>query len=133
MNIQNTIINKNNEKIQEIDKKIQQIDDLKNKSITELNNLKKIIIQPFEIIINDITNYPDGFVNPYKNTFKINNIMSESDKIIQEPIILDIDKTKSVMIANDSKSNTIIAISPNENSSFPILFNINIKIGRAHV
>lgn len=117
--INETLVNKQNE-IKTIDANI----DETNK---EIEILKKIITQPFDIIINDITNYPEGFVKPSQSSFVMNSIMSGMPNVVSDSIKIDIGNKQTVSIANDSKTNTILVLSPDNDSSFPRLFTIDIK------
>ena len=119
--INETLVNKQNE--------IKVIDINIDKTNKEIEILKKIIIQPFDIIINDITNYPEGFVKPSQSGFMMNSIMSGMPNVVSEQIKIETGVTQTVSIANDSKTNTILVISPDNDSSFPRLFTIDIKYG----
>jgi hypothetical protein len=107
--------------------------EIKNKNIEidkttkEIDYLKKITTQPFDVIINDITNYPNGFIKPKQDSFVMNYIMTGMPDIIPEPSKLDIGNGQTISISNDTKANTILVISPDNDSSFPRLFTINIK------
>ena len=114
-----TLVNKQNE-IKEIDVNIDKI-------TKEIEILKKIITQPFDIIINDITNYPEGFVKPSQSGFMMNSIMSGMPNVVSDSIKIDIGNKQTGSIANDSKTNTILVLSPDNDSSFPRLFTIDIK------
>jgi len=131
----NTIQIKNmNQTLTEKQNEIKTIDANIDKITKEIEILKKIITQPFDIIINDITNYPRGFVKPSQSTFVMNFIMSGMPNVVSEPIKIDTGNTQTVSIANDSKTNTILVLSPTKDSSFPTLFTIDIKyIGDTNV
>jgi hypothetical protein len=118
-NMNQSLIDKQNE-IKMIDVKI-------DKTSKEIEILKRIIAEPFDIIINDITNYPEGFVKPKKDSFIMNSIMSGMPDVVSNPTNLELGNTETVIIANDSKTNTILVVSPANDSSFPTLFTINIK------
>ena len=117
--INETLVNKQNE--------IKAIDSNIDKTNKEIEILKKIIIQPFDIIINDITNYPEGFVKPSQSGFMMNSIMSGMPNVVSDSIKIDIGNKQTGSIANDSKTNTILVLSPDNDSSFPRLFTIDIK------
>ena len=117
--INETLVNKQNE--------IKVIDINIDKTNKEIEILKKIIIQPFDIIINDITNYPEGFVKPSQSGFMMNSIMSGMPNVVSDSIKIDIGNKQTGSIANDSKTNTILVLSPDNDSSFPRLFTIDIK------
>jgi hypothetical protein len=116
-----TLVNKQNE-IKEIDVNIDKI-------TKEIEILKKIITQPFDIIINDITNYPEGFVKPSQSSFVMNSIMTGMPNVFSEPNKIEMGIKQTISIANDSNTNTIIVFSPANDSSFPRLFTIDIKYG----
>uniref|UniRef100_A0A6C0DJX2 Uncharacterized protein n=1 Tax=viral metagenome TaxID=1070528 RepID=A0A6C0DJX2_9ZZZZ len=125
---QNTIQIKNmNETLVNKQTEIKTIDANIDKTTKEIEILKKIIAEPFDILFNDITNYPDGFVKPSQSSFVMNSMMSGMPNIVSVPIEIEMDNTQTVSIPNDSKTNTILAFSPTNNSSFPNLFTIDIK------
>jgi len=125
---QNTIQIKNmNQSLIDKQNEIKMIDVKIDKTSKEIEILKRIIAEPFDIIINDITNYPDGFVKPKKDSFIMNSIMSGMPDVVSNPTNLELGNTETVIIANDSKTNTILVVSPANDSSFPTLFTIDIK------
>lgn len=114
-----TLVNKQNE-IKTIDANI-------DKTNKEIEILKKIITESFDIIINDITNYPYGFDKPSQSSFVMNSIMTGMPDVVSEPIKIEMGNTQTVSIPNDSKTNTILVFSPTTDSSFPTLFTLDIK------
>jgi cell division protein FtsB len=125
---QNTIQIKNmNETLVNKQTEIKTIDANIDKTTKEIEILKKIIAEPFDILFNDITNYPADFIKPKKDSFIMNSIMSGMPDVVSNPTKLDVGNTETVSIANDSKTNTILVFSPTNNSSFPNLFTIDIK------
>lgn len=113
------IVNKQNE--------IKAIDTNIDKTTKEIDILKKIIIQPFDIKINDITKYPEGFVKPNQYEFNVNYMMTGMPDVLSQPTKIDTINTQTIDIANDSKTNSILVITPVENNSFPALFTIEIS------
>uniref|UniRef100_A0A6C0EA23 Uncharacterized protein n=1 Tax=viral metagenome TaxID=1070528 RepID=A0A6C0EA23_9ZZZZ len=125
---QNTIQIKNmNQSLIDKQNEIKSIDTNIDKTSKEIEILKRIIAEPFEIIINDKTNYPADFIKPKKDSFIMNSIMSGMPDVVSNPTKLDVGNTETVTIANDSKTNTILVVSPANDSSFPTLFTIDIK------
>jgi len=125
---QNTIKIKNmNQSLLQKQNEIKMIDVKIDKTSKEIEILKRIIAEPFDIIINDITNYPEGFVKPKKDSFIMNSIITGMPDVVSNPTKLELGNTETVIIANDSKTNTILVVSPANDSSFPTLFTIDIK------
>ena len=114
-----TIVNKQNE--------IKAIDSNIDKTTKEIDILKKIITQPFDIKITDITKYPEGFDKPNQYEFNVNSMMTGMPNVLYQPTKIDSVNTQTIDIANDSKTNSIIVITPAENNSFPVLFTIEIS------
>jgi hypothetical protein len=125
---QNTVqIENMNQTLTEKQTEIKTIDANIDKTTKEIEILKGIIAEPFDILFNDITNYPDGFVKPSQSSFVMNYTMSGMSDVVSEPIKIEMGNTRTLIVANDSKTNTILVISPTNDSSFPNLFTINIK------
>ena len=106
---------------------MKEIDSNIDKITKNLEILKSIISQPFDIKINDITNYPEGFEKTKKNEFLVNSMMTGMPDVLSQPTKIDTINTQTIDIANDSKTNSILVITPVENNSFPVLFTVNIS------
>jgi tricorn protease-like protein len=57
----------------------------------------------------------------------MNSIITGMPDVVSNPTKLELGNTETVIIANDSKTNTILVVSPANDSSFPTLFTIDIK------